>query len=180
MVELLTAHTSALDHGTRQAVRALLFEEFDDMTEEDWEHGLGGVHAMVREGGVIVGHASVVQRRLLHAGRALRTGYVENVVVRADRRGRGHGAALMGALEAVVRGGYELGALCAADDAAAFYAARGWQRWRGPLAALTPRGPVPTPDDEGEVFVLPGPPPGTVALDPDGPLVCDWRDGDLW
>ncbi|MFE6865851.1 GNAT family N-acetyltransferase [Kitasatospora sp. NPDC057692] len=176
MVELVTIHTSALDHATRHAVRGLLFEEFDDMTEEDWEHGLGGVHALVREDGVVVGHASVVQRRLLHAGRALRTGYVENVVVRADRRGRGHGAALMEALEAVVRGGYELGALCAADDAAAFYAARGWQPWRGPLGALTPRGPVPTPDDEGEVSVL----PGTTAPDLDGRLMCDWRDGDLW
>ncbi|MFE7564228.1 GNAT family N-acetyltransferase, partial [Kitasatospora sp. NPDC057500] len=131
MAELVTAHTSTLDLDTLGAVRALLFEEFDDMAEEDWEHGLGGVHALVREGGVLVGHASVVQRRLLHGGRALRTGYVENVVVRADRRGRGHGAALMAASEAVVRGGYELGALCAADDAAAFYAARGWLPWRG-------------------------------------------------
>ncbi|MFE7190167.1 GNAT family N-acetyltransferase [Kitasatospora sp. NPDC057541] len=176
MAELLTAHTSALDPGTREAVRALLAEEFVDLGEEDWEHGLGGVHALVREGGVLIGHAAVVQRRLLHAGRALRTGYVENVVVRADRRGRGHGAALMAASEAVVRGGYQLGALCAADDAVAFYAARGRQPWRGPLAALTPHGPVPTPDDEGEVFVL----PGAVALDLDGRLVCDWRDGDLW
>ncbi|MER6364924.1 GNAT family N-acetyltransferase [Kitasatospora sp. NPDC001527] len=180
MAELVTAHTCALDHATREAVRALLFEEFDDMAEEDWEHGLGGVHALVLEEGVLAGHAAVVQRRLLHAGRALRTGYVENVVVRADRRGRGHGAALMEALEKVVRGGYELGALCAADDAAAFYAARGWQPWRGPLGALTPHGPEPTPDDEGGVFVLPGALAAGTALDLGGRLVCDWRDGDLW
>ncbi|MER7708604.1 hypothetical protein ABTX81_37710 [Kitasatospora sp. NPDC097605] len=47
---------------------------------------------------------------------------------------------------------------------------------RGPPVALTPYGPVLTPDDEGEVFVL----PGTVALDLDGQLECDWRDGGLW
>ncbi len=177
MVTLVTTHTSALDETTREAVRALLFEVFPEMTEEDWEHGLGGVHALLRDGGgVLIGHASVVQRRLLHAGRALRTGYVENVVVRADLRGRGHGAALMAALEEVVRGGYQLGALCAADDAAAFYAARGWLPWGGPLGALTPRGPVRTPEEEGEVFVLPGPAP----LDLGGRLECDWRDGDLW
>ncbi|MEV6977040.1 GNAT family N-acetyltransferase [Kitasatospora sp. NPDC093806] len=176
MIELFTAHTAELDDVTREAARALLVEEFVDLTEEDWEHGLGGVHALLREDGVLIGHASVVQRRLLHAGRALRTGYVENVVVRADRRGRGHGAALMAALERVIRGGYELGALCAADQAAEFYAARGWQRWRGPLVALGPRGPVPTPEEEGEVFVL----PGAVPLDQDGRLACDWRDGDVW
>ncbi|MFB6889562.1 GNAT family N-acetyltransferase [Kitasatospora sp. NPDC056327] len=180
MTELVTAHTHALDAATREAARALSAEAFGDLSDEGWEHGLGGVHALVIENDVLIGHASVVQRRLLHAGRALRTGYVENVVVRADRRGRGHGAALMTALEWVIRDAYELGALCAADDAAAFYSARGWQAWRGPLAALTPHGPAPTPDEEGGVFVLPSASPGAVAPDLDGRLVCDWRDGDLW
>ncbi|MFC5667718.1 GNAT family N-acetyltransferase [Kitasatospora misakiensis] len=177
MVTLVITHTSALDDATREAARALLVEAFPDLTEEDWEHGLGGMHALLREsGGALIGHASVVQRQLVHGGRALRTGYVENVVVRADRRGRGHGAALMAALEEVVRGGYQAGALCSADDAVGFYAARGWRLWEGPLAALTPRGPEPTPDDEGEVFVL----PGSVPLDLGGQLVCDWRAGDVW
>ncbi|MEE1825673.1 GNAT family N-acetyltransferase [Streptomyces sp. BE20] len=176
MRDLVTVHTARLDRTAREAVRGLLSEEFDDLAEEDWEHGLGGLHALVREGGLLVGHASVVQRRMLHGGRALRTGYVENVVVRADRRGRGHGAALMTALEEVIRGGYELGALCAADDAARFYAARGWLPWRGPLAVLAPRGPVPTPEEEGAVFVLPGAAPPDLG----GRLACDWRDGDVW
>jgi aminoglycoside 2'-N-acetyltransferase I len=146
------------------------------LSDDDWEHGLGGVHALAWEGGELVGHGSVVQRRLLHGGRALRAGYVEGVGVRADRRRRGHGAALMAALERVLRGAYELGALSATDEAVAFYAARGWQRWLGPTAALTPAGVVRTEDDDGGVFVL----PLSVPLDLEGELMCDWRDGDVW
>ncbi|UQA92623.1 GNAT family N-acetyltransferase [Streptomyces halobius] len=170
------AHTADLDAAARKAARALLYDVFDDMTEDDWEHALGGLHALFHEDGELVGHASVVQRRLLHGGRALRCGYVEGVGVRADRRGRGLGAALMDALERVVRGGYDLGALGAADTAAAFYAARGWQLWRGRSWALTPTGIRRTPDEDGFLYVL----PGAVPLDLDGDLTCDWRDGDVW
>jgi aminoglycoside 2'-N-acetyltransferase I len=120
MAELQTAHTAELDAATLTAARAFLYDVFDDMTDHDWEHALGGVHALVWEGADLIGHASVIQRRLLHGGRALRTGYVEGVGVRVDRRGRGHGAAMMDALETVVRGAYELGALGATDEAAAF------------------------------------------------------------
>lgn len=70
-------------------------------SDDDWEHTLGGVHAPVWEGADLIGHGSVVQRRLLRGGRALRTGYVEGVGVRPDRRRRGHGATLMAALETV-------------------------------------------------------------------------------
>ena len=112
-----TAHTADVDAATLAAARALLYEAFDDMTEDDWEHSLGGVHALAFDGDALVGHAAVVQRRLLHGGRALRTGYVEGVAVRADQRRRGHGAAMMDALERVIRGAYDLGALGATDEA---------------------------------------------------------------
>jgi len=112
VAELRTAHTADLDPVTLQAARALLEEVFDgDLAETDWEHALGGVHALVWDGPALIGHGSVIQRRLLHQGRALRAGYVEAVAVRADRQGQGHGAALMGALERVLRGAYDLGAL---------------------------------------------------------------------
>jgi len=146
------------------------------MTDHDWEHALGGMHAIGWEAEQLVGHASVVQRRLLHGERALRTGYVEGVAVRADRRRRGYGAALMDPLERVVRGAYELGALGASDAGASFYAARGWQPWRGPTWALTPAGLVRTEEEDDCVYVL------TVSaeLDLDGELTCDWREGALW
>ena len=92
MTAVRTAHTADLDAATLEAARALLYDVFDDMTEHDWEHSLGGVHAIAWEGDELVGHAAVVQRRLLHGGRALRAGYIEGVGVRADSRRRGHGA----------------------------------------------------------------------------------------
>ncbi len=111
-----------------------------------------------------------------HGGRALRAGYVEGVGVRLDRRGRGHGTAMMEALERVVRGAYELGALGATDEAADFYAARGWKLWHGPTSVLTPTGIKRTEEEDGCIYVL----PLGVSLDLSGELTCDWRDGDVW
>jgi aminoglycoside 2'-N-acetyltransferase I len=150
---------------------------FDDMTEPDWEHCLGGIHAVAYEGSEVVGHAAVGMRRLVHGGRALRTGYVEGVGVRADARRRGHASAMMARLERVIAAAYELGALGATDEAAAFYAGRGWRVWGGSLGALTPAGEVDTPDEQGAIYVLPV---DGVPLDLSGRLVCDWRDGDVW
>ena len=176
MISVQTSHTADLEPGTLSAARALLYDVFDDMSEHDWEHSLGGVHAIAWDGDVLIGHAAVIQRRLLHGGRALRCGYVEGVGVRADHRRAGHGAAMMEALERVVRRAYDLGALAATDGAVALYAGRGWKRWEGPSSALTPDGIRRTPDDDGGIFVL----PGAVALDLGGELTCDWRDGDVW
>ncbi len=118
----------------------------------------------------------MVQRRLLHGGRALRAGYVEGVGVSAQHRRRGHGGALMAELERVIRGAYDLGALGATDAAARFYAARGWRQWQGPTSALTPAGIVRTEDEDGGIYVL----EVTARLDLSGELTCDWRDGDVW
>lgn len=176
MADLVLAHTSALDAAALGDIRALLDEAFEDFDDHDWDHGLGGMHVLVRSDGDLLAHACVVQRRLLHAGRALRTGYVEGVAVRADRRRGGLGARVMDAAERVVRGGYELGALSATEEAVDFYSARHWQRWRGRTSVLAPAGPTPTPDDDGGVFVL----PVSAPLDLNGDLACDWRDGDVW
>jgi aminoglycoside 2'-N-acetyltransferase I len=175
--EVRTAHTADLDAATLTAARALLDAVFgEDMTDEDWEHALGGIHALVWENDELIGHGSVVQRRLLHGGRAVRTGYVEGIAVRADRRRRGHGAAVMEALERVVRGAYELGALGATDEGADLYTRRGWKQWQGPLFALTPAGVIRTEEEDGSIYVL----PVAVPLDLSGELTCDWRDGDVW
>jgi aminoglycoside 2'-N-acetyltransferase I len=177
MAALHTAHTADLDLDTLGAARALLQDVFEgDLSDHDWDHALGGVHALVWEGAQLIGHASVIQRRLLHGGRALRAGYVEGVGVRADRRGRGHGAAMMEALERVLRGAYDLGALGATEPARSLYERCGWRRWRGPTSALTPAGIVRTPDEDGSVYVL----PLALPLDLAGELTCDWRDGDVW
>jgi aminoglycoside 2'-N-acetyltransferase I len=177
MADVRTAHTADLAPETLAAVRALLVQVFEgDFTDHDWEHALGGVHALVWEDDVLVAHGSVVQRRLLHGGRALRAGYVEGVGVRADRRRQGHGAAVMRALERVVSGAYDLGALGITEAAAEFYAALGWEPWRGPTSALTPAGIVRTEHEDGGIYVLRVAEP----LDLDAELTCDWRDGEVW
>jgi aminoglycoside 2'-N-acetyltransferase I len=149
---------------------------FDGVSDDTFENVLGGVHALVMEEGELVGHGSVVQRRLLHAGRALRTGYVEGVAVREDRRRRGHGAAVMSALERVLQAAYQLGALGASIEGGPLYASRGWQLWRGPSSALTPDGIRRTADKDGFIYVL----PVSVPVDVSGELICDWRQGALW
>jgi aminoglycoside 2'-N-acetyltransferase I len=174
--ELRTAHTADLDAGTRSAIRALMDAAFGAVSDDTFENVLGGVHALVVEDGELIGHASVVQRRMLHAGRALRTGYIEGVAVREDRRRRGHGAAMMSVLERVVRSGYQLGALGASEDGSRLYASRGWQLWRGPSSALTPDGIRRTADKDGAIYVL----PVSVPVDVTGELVCDWRPGSVW
>ena len=170
-----TAHTADLDAATLAAARALLDDVFEgELTAEDWEHCLGGVHALAYEGDTLVGHAAVVQRRLRYEARALRTGYVEGVGVHRDHRRRGHADALMDALERVIRAAYDVGALGATDEALALYTKHGWRAWEGPLAALTPEGLVATPEEAGSILVL------TDMLDLTRPLACDWREGELW
>ncbi|MGB2920875.1 MAG: GNAT family N-acetyltransferase [Mycobacterium sp.] len=178
-------HTSDLDDETREHARLMVTDAFrgspdGEFTDDDWEHALGGMHAVICQRGALIGHASVVQRRLLHGGTALRCGYVEGVAVREDHRGQGLGTALMDAVEQVVRGGYHLGALGATDLGRPVYEARGWLPWRGPTSVLSPEGLVRTPEDDGSVFVLPAQLPAAVDLDVDAAITCDWRDGDVW
>src|SRR3954452_13167700 len=175
---VVVAHTADLDRATRDAAYALLDVVFaGELEADDWEHALGGIHAVAHDPeGAVIGHASVIQRRLVHGGAALRAGYVEGVGVHADHRRRGIAGLLMAPLERVIRNAYDLGALGATDEAVAFYTGRGWRRWEGEARAITPRGVVRTPDEEGAIYVLenPGRP-----LDLSAPLTCDWRDGDV-
>ena len=177
MTSVRLAHTYELDAATLAELRSLVEDSFTDgFDDHDWDHALGGIHAIAVEDGTAVAHASVVQRRLLLGGTALRTGYVEAVAVRPDRRRRGLGAAVMQALGPVIRGAYRLGALSAGEDAGRLYLSLGWQRWRGPTSVLTPSGIVRTPDDDDSTYVL----PVSVPIDVSGDLTCDWRDGDVW
>jgi aminoglycoside 2'-N-acetyltransferase I len=176
MTELRTAHTADLGSGEKAAIRRLMDAAFGDVSDDTFDNVLGGVHALIHQDGELIGHGSVVQRRLLHVGRALRTGYIEGVAVRADRRRQGHGALLMAALERVVRSAYQLGALGASPDGSRLYASRGWQLWRGPSSAMTPDGIRRTTETDGIIYVL----PVSVPVDVSGQLTCDWRPGALW
>ncbi len=170
-------HTADLDSDTRHSACRMVNEAFaGDFTDSDWDHALGGMHALIWRHGAIIAHGAVVQRRLVYRGTALRCGYVEAVAVREDMRGQGLAVAILDACEQVIRGGYPLGALSSSDRGRRLYTSRGWLPWRGPTSVLAPTGPIRTPEDDGSVFVF----PVAVTLDASADLMCDWRDGDVW
>lgn len=174
-------HTSDIDPETREDAKRMVIDAFEgEFTEVDWEHSLGGMHAMIFHHGAMIAHAAVVQRRLLYRNTALRCGYVEAVAVREDWRGQGLARAVMDAVEQVIRGAYQLGALSASEAGRHIYAARGWLPWQGPTSVLAPAGLTRTPDDDNALFVLPVSLPNDLDLDVRSEITCDWRDGDVW
>ncbi|CAL9585327.1 GNAT family N-acetyltransferase [Streptomyces sp. enrichment culture] len=173
--DVRTAHTARLTPAELSAVRGLLHDAFDgDFGDDDWDHTLGGMHALVHDGHGLAAHGAVVMRRARYRRRWLRVGYVEGVAVRRDVRRRGLGGAVMGALEEIVVRAYDVGALSASDDGAALYTARGWRAWPGRIHALGPDGDVRLPDEEGSTYLWPA-----LAADPGEELLFDWRDGDV-
>ena len=170
-------HTADLKSDARQRAYEMVNDAFaGEFTDTDWDHALGGMHALIWNRGAIIAHGAVVQRRLLYRGAALRCGYVEAVAVREGWRGQGLAIAILDACEQVIRGGYQLGALSSSDRGRRLYTLRGWLPWRGPTSVLAPSGPTRTPDDDSSVFVL----PVGINLDETAALTCDWRDGDVW
>jgi aminoglycoside 2'-N-acetyltransferase I len=174
-------HTCDLDNETREDARRMVIDAFGgEFTDADWEHALGGMHAVIFDHGALIAHGAVVQRRLLYRDIALRCGYLEGVAVREDRRGQGLATAVMDAAEQVLRGAYQVGALSASEAGRHIYAARGWLPWQGPTSVLGPAGVMRTPDDDSCLFVLPIALPDGAELDLTAEITCDWRDGDVW
>ena len=163
------------------AIREILASAFGNdeeerFTDDDWLHGVGGTHFVLDLDGVIVGHASVVERELHVGDTPLRTGYVESVAVAPDRQGSGFGSLLIDRVTAFIRGRFELGALGTGRHA--FYERLGWRTWLGPASVRTPDGTRRTPDEDGYIMVLatPSSPPLDLAV----PISCEWRPGDVW
>jgi aminoglycoside 2'-N-acetyltransferase I len=172
--------TADLTGAELASIRALLWDAFgsDDegMTEDDWEHALGGMHFILDVDGTIVSHASVVERTIEVGGQPLRTGYVEAVATAPDRQGTGLGSRVMTDVTAYIREGFELGALGTGRHR--FYERLGWRRWAGPSFVRTADGPRRTPEDDGYILVLAT--PSSPSLDASLPIGCDWRQGDVW
>ena len=180
MTRLRSVTTAELTRAELDALRRMVFGAFEGRFDEhDWEHTLGGVHVLaVEDGAEVVAHGAVVPRVLTTGGRELRTGYVEGVATRRDRRGRGLATLVMREVGRVVEEGYELGALADGTGIPGFYQRLGWETWQGPTWAAGPRGPQRTASDDGSVLVLRT--PATGELDPTAAITCDWRTGDLW
>jgi aminoglycoside 2'-N-acetyltransferase I len=172
--------TDQLSAREIDALREMIWEAFADdpepFTEEDWEHGLGGVHFILEEDGMMVAHASVIERELHAGGHRLRTGYVEAVATRKDLQRRGHGSQVMGEVGEYIDEEFPLGALD--TGVTAFYERLGWVVWKGPTFVRTESGLVRTAEDDGNVMIrLTSTSP---ELDLSAPISCDWRSGDVW
>ncbi len=179
VLDVSIAEPGELGEQALTAAQTLVRTAFgDNFRAHDWAHAVEGVHVLVAEGGTLLAHAAVVARALRHDDQFFDTGYVEGVAVRGDQQGRGLGSLIMDHVESIVRTRHQIGALNAVDDAAPFYAARGWRLWTGPTEAETPDGVVDTYDGADRIFVLL--PPSQPPLATTAPLVCDWRPGDLW
>ncbi len=67
MPAITLRRTTDLDVATPAVIWGLLDEAFDgNVVEADRAHALGGTHALVHDGGRLVGHGSVVPRQLWH------------------------------------------------------------------------------------------------------------------
>lgn len=192
MTRIRLVPTNPLPGTDLAAIRDLLDTAFDgSFDDEDWRHMIGGLHAIARDAGEVIGHGSVVARRMWHDDLGLDIGYVEAVAVRADRRRTGVGGAVLAALEAEIRHSYDIGALSATGSGAAFYRARGWRQWPGTTSVMTDQGRYRTPGDDHGIYVLAGRRPLPLAGEPAtgepaagdlaaGDLAADQRSGDVW
>jgi aminoglycoside 2'-N-acetyltransferase I len=163
--------------GLLNEIRSLLDRAFDEeFTEEDWEHTLGGWHAIVSDGGAVVSHAAVVPRELVAAGRPMPTGYVEGVATAPSRMGEGLGSLVVGRITSLVRDQFELGAL--STGLHHFYEQLGWERWQGQTFALRDGEMIRTEEDDDGIMVLRFGP--SRDLDLTASLSCENRSGDAW
>ena len=117
-------------------------------TDADWEHSLGGMHALIWVHGALIAHGAVVQRQ--HPAprrRPFAAAIVESVAVREDWRGQGLAGAVMDALEQVLAGCLPAG--CAQRRRRlglhAVRAPEAGCRGSGPTSALAPSGHDPEP-----------------------------------
>lgn len=183
MLDVNVVRRVSSEELTRREVESLraLFdaawtEPTDRFTDEDLDHSFGGVHFMVEADGVVVAHASVIERSLHTGGHRLATGYVEAVATLPSHRRRGHASTIMKEAGEHIDRTFRLGAL--GTGLHAFYERLGWVVWRGPTSVRTDRGIVPTPEDDGDILVRIT--PTSPDLDLTAPISCDWRPGDVW
>ena len=173
--------TGGLTTAEVASIRELLTAAFEGdehggFAEEDWQHALGGTHFLLEDDAGIVGHASVVERRLHVGDRPIRTGYVEAVAVQPDRQRRGLGTRLMEAVDEHIDAGFDLGALGTGSQP--FYERLGWEVWQGPSFVRTPTGLERSAEEDGSILVLrtrSSPP-----LRLTDQISCEWRPGDSW
>jgi aminoglycoside 2'-N-acetyltransferase I len=178
VVDIVRVESSQVDATTDRDLRGLWSRAFGDrFSEDDADHAFGGVHVLARDGDRLVGHASVVPRRIRFGDEPWRTvGYVEAVAVDPDLQGQGIGRRLMQCLQVEFADRWPV-ALLSTGRARAFYASLGWERWRGLSYTRTASGEVPD-GEHGGLMVLRADP--SVVPDLSVDVTCEDRSGDAW
>ncbi len=148
-VQLLT--TGDVPAVLLRKVRTLLLDAFDGgFSEDDWEHALGGWHAIVTEAGQPIAHAAVTPRIMQIGGRTFRCGYVEAVGTDPLARRSRHGSRAVKAVMDVIRQEFEVGVLSTSRQA--FYERLGWERWQGPSFVIRDGEKVRTEQEDDGIM----------------------------
>lgn len=157
-------------------LRARLESAFEgDFSDADWAHALGGTHAVVRRGGAIVAHASIVPRAIWVDDRRFRAGYVEAVAVIPELQGRGIGTVAMRALDVDLEE-YDIGVLSTGSQH--FYERLGWESWAGPTWVRTGAETRRSADEDGNIMIKRTARSGAISLS--SSIACEARFGDDW
>ena len=166
--------SAALSPATAAEVRALCDAAYEEDLAEYFKALGPGEHLLGWQDGTLASHLMWVTRWLQpDGGPLLRTAYVELVATAPAMRGRGYATALLRYFPSQVTD-FDLAALSPATEN--LYTRQGWRFWRGPLAARTAGGLVPTPEEEIMVLLLPRSP----MLKTELPLSVEWRPGEVW
>lgn len=177
VIERVASHE--MPASAQRALAVLLAEAYDEELSQYLTDIGDGVHLLGWYGNSLVSHAMWVTRTLYIEGQQpLRAAYVELVATLPSQQRRGLATRVMQRVVQDIRHEiprYDIAALSPAVPA--FYAARDWESWRGPLSVRTAGATTPTPDEEIMVLRLAGTPP---TLDVGQPLSVDWRPGEVW
>ncbi len=177
MIEIERFQTDEATGTFLNELRELLAKAFgSNFTGDDWEHGLGGTHIVLRDSRLLVAHAAIVPRRLYIGEDIFSGGYVENVATLPDRQHQGLASlAIMEANSTIVKR-FEVGALSSSSKD--FYRKFGWEDWQGPSYVLTNNEWVRSESEDDGIMILRVGPSSNLNLE--SRIACDERPGDSW
>ena len=178
IVDLVAVESDQIDAATRVDLRNLWGRAFGDrFSDDDADHGYGGVHVLARDDGHLIGHASAVPRWIKFGDQPWRTvGYVEAVATDPERQGEGIGRRTMQTLHGEIFLRWPV-ALLSTGRATGFYRLLGWEQSRGLSYTQTAKGVVPDGEHGGLMILRLGP---SVLPDLSVPVTCEDRPGDAW
>lgn len=163
--------------------------------EEDYELYMlalkDAVHVLGRVDGKLVTHGAWItrwmqlegnmpgKRAVERADDMLRTAYIEGVATEEAFRRRGYAAAVMRRIASEIQH-FDIGGL--SPFSVEYYARLGWEEWRGPLLIRQHGQLLPTilEDEQDEECLMILQLPNTAAIDLDGAISIEWREGEVW